>query len=85
MKPITPETYEKMNEEFIEKGEAFRIVVPTQEEIDEWRNRPPFVIHDYLDKNGQVFCEKTLLEKLWDEHYERVGREQQATDASTAD
>ena len=34
---ITPETYKKMNEEFEEEGLAFRIVVPTQEEIDDWR------------------------------------------------
>ena len=36
---ITPETYEKMNKEFEEEGMAFRIIVPTQEEIDEWRQR----------------------------------------------
>ncbi len=34
---ITPETYEKMNEEFEEEGLAFSIKVPTQEEIDDWR------------------------------------------------
>ena len=34
---ITPETYEKMNEEFEEEGLAFRIIVPTQEQIDEWQ------------------------------------------------
>ena len=33
---ITPETYEKMNEEFIEDGLAFSIIVPTQEQIDKW-------------------------------------------------
>ena len=36
---ITPETYEKMNEEFEEEGLAFRIIVPTQEQIDDWRQR----------------------------------------------
>ena len=36
---ITPETYEKMNEEFEEEGLAFRIIVLTQEQIDEWKNR----------------------------------------------
>ena len=36
---ITPETYEKMNKEFEEDGLAFRINIPTQEEIDEWRKR----------------------------------------------
>ena len=34
---ITPETYEKMNEEFEEEGLAFRINVPTQQQIDDWR------------------------------------------------
>jgi len=33
---ITPETYEEMNKEFVEEGLAFRINVPTQEEIDKW-------------------------------------------------
>ena len=35
---ITPETYEKMNKEFEEEGLAFRIIVPTQEQIDDWQN-----------------------------------------------
>ena len=33
---ITPETYEKMNEDFVEEGMPFSINVPTQETIDEW-------------------------------------------------
>ena len=33
---ITPETYEKMNKEFEKEGLAFRINVPSQEQIDEW-------------------------------------------------
>ena len=36
---ITPETYEKMNEEFEEEGLAFRIIIPTQEQIDDWRKK----------------------------------------------
>ena len=36
---ITPETYEKMNKEFVEEGLAFTIEVPTQEEINEWQKR----------------------------------------------
>jgi hypothetical protein len=35
---ITPETYEKMNKEFEEDGLAFRINVPTQKQIDDWKN-----------------------------------------------
>jgi len=36
---ITPETYEEMNKEFEEEGTPFTIKVPTQEEIDKWRQR----------------------------------------------
>ena len=36
---ITPETYKKMNKEFEEDGTAFRVTIPTQKEIDEWRKR----------------------------------------------
>ena len=36
---ITPETYEKMNEEFEEEELAFSIIVPTQEQINKWRQR----------------------------------------------
>ena len=35
---LTPETYEKMNEEFIREDTNFRWIVPTQEQIDEWQN-----------------------------------------------
>ena len=35
---ITPETYEKMNKEFEEEGLAFSIIVPTQKQIDDWKN-----------------------------------------------
>lgn len=38
-KKITPETYHKMNEEFEEEGLAFRIIVPTQEQIDNWTQK----------------------------------------------
>jgi hypothetical protein len=34
---LTPETYEKMNEEFIREDMNFRWIVPTQEQIDEWQ------------------------------------------------
>ena len=36
---ITPETYKKMNEEFEEQGLAFRINIPTQEQINNWLER----------------------------------------------
>ena len=40
---ITPETYEKMNEEFEEEGMPFSINVPTQETIDEWLQQTNFL------------------------------------------
>ena len=52
MPKITPETYIKMNEEFEREGTAFRIIVPTQEEIDnaigtqlptEFKPQPPMI------------------------------------------
>ena len=36
---ITPQTYIDMNEEFERNGDRVRIEVPTQEEIDKWRQR----------------------------------------------
>jgi len=57
---ITPETYEKMNEEFEEDGIPFRIGVPTQEAIDKWqedsRNFP------YIEAPPS----KDLIQEMWD-------------------
>ena len=39
IRKITPEIYEEMNKEFEEEELAFRIKVPTQEQIDEWMSR----------------------------------------------
>ena len=36
---INKKKKKKMNEEFEEEGLAFRINIPTQEEINEWRKR----------------------------------------------
>ena len=38
---ITPETYQKMEDEFREEGLAFTITIPTQETIDKWQNATP--------------------------------------------
>ena len=53
---ITPETYKKMNEEFEEEGLPFRIIVPTQEQIDKWRNESMII---YSNRNQE--CEKHNL------------------------
>ena len=47
---ITPETYKKMNEEFEEEGLAFRIIVPTQEQIDDWQQRNETEYHEELGR-----------------------------------
>ena len=60
---ITPETYEKMNEEFVEEGTMVRIEVPTQETIDKWKQwkvpdmhertiEPPDTVQDMWDAIG---------------------------------
>ena len=60
---ITPETYEKMNEEFVEEGTMVRIEVPTQEQIDKWKEwvdphmherttEPPDMVQDMWDAIG---------------------------------
>ena len=60
-KKITPETYEKMNEEFEEEGMAFRIVVPTQEAIDKWQEESKgyYIDYDHEPVN--------LIAKMWEE------------------
>jgi hypothetical protein len=49
MTDITPDDYIKMNEEFIKDGTPFRIIIPTQEEINISREKDkkcfPKVIH----------------------------------------
>ena len=55
---ITPETYEKMNKEFEEEGLAFTIEVPTQEEINAWKDEP----HRYFDPPPG----RDLVQEMWD-------------------
>ena len=69
MTKITPETYEKMNEEFIESDEAFRIVVPTQESIDKWQERSG-VYHNY------DYPKPDLVAEHWKRYNEAKGQEQ---------
>lgn len=57
---ITPEVYQKMQEEFIKDDLAFRITIPTQEEIDRWQAEipvptPPVHNHD-------------MVAEMWEEH-----------------
>ena len=54
MERITPETYEKMNEEF-EEGLAFSIIVPTQEEIDDWQQETKLnIVKNLVNKIAEL-------------------------------
>ena len=64
---ITPETYEKMNEYFAEHEPHFRVSVPTQEAIDTWHAQPEYYPAAAVESNGQIPCEKTLIDKLNEE------------------
>ena len=57
---ITPETYEKMNEEFVEEGTMVRIKVPTQEEIDKWKN---WIVPDQLERTVKP---TDMVQDMWD-------------------
>ena len=60
---ITPETYQKMNEEFIEDDIPFRIGIPTQEKIDAWQNATP--VHQPPAHSGDMVAE------MWKKHREQ--------------
>ncbi len=62
MERITPETYEKMNEEFVKDGTAVRIVVPTQEAIDKWLTASKVDIHTRNVKP------RDMVADMWAEH-----------------
>ena len=57
---VTPETYEKMNEEFIEEGTMVRIEVPTQEKIDKWKEWIDPHIHERTVKPTD------MVQDMWD-------------------
>ena len=57
---ITPETYEKMNKEFVEEATMVRIEVPTQEQIDKWKNwRDP-------DAHKRTVPPPDMVKDMWD-------------------
>tara|TARA_B100000902_G_scaffold184650_1_gene177195 strand:- start:249 stop:563 length:315 start_codon:yes stop_codon:yes gene_type:complete len=60
---ITPETYQKMEDEFREEGLAFSISIPTQEAIDEWYNAPalPYNTPEPVD----------MVAEMWKKHREQ--------------
>ena len=62
---ITPEVYQKMEDEFREDGLAFTITIPTQEEIDRWQAEipvptPPVHNHDMVAEAGEKHREAHL-------------------------
>ncbi len=59
MERITPETYEKMNEEFVKEGTPLRIEVPTQEAIDKWLNHKE-------DIHTKTVEPVDMVKEMWD-------------------
>ena len=57
---ITPETYEVMNEEFIEEDTMVRLTIPTQEEIDKWKNWKCPDMHERTVKPTD------MVQEMWD-------------------
>ena len=57
---ITPETYKKMNEEFIEGDTPFSIQDTTQEKLDEWQSQPspPYQTPEPVD----------MVAEMWKKH-----------------
>tara|TARA_A200000159_G_scaffold60285_1_gene55894 strand:- start:613 stop:846 length:234 start_codon:yes stop_codon:yes gene_type:complete len=62
---ITPEIYEKMNEEFEEDDIPFRIAIPTQEAIDEWQSKPPahYQTPPAVDMVAEMWAEHNRIEE----------------------
>ena len=72
MVKITPETYQKMEDEFREEGLAFTITIPTQDQIDDWKSQPPPHIN--------VVHEVDMVAEMWVKH--RKEQMQQILDAA---
>ena len=57
---ITPQTYIDMNKEFEEEGTMVRIAVPTQEEIDKWKN---WIVPDQLERTVEP---TDMVQEMWE-------------------
>ena len=57
---ITPQTYIEMNEEFEEEGTMVRIEVPTQEQIDKWKQ---WKVPDMHERTAST---PDMVQDMWD-------------------
>jgi|TARA_Y100000289_G_scaffold20657_1_gene19922 hypothetical protein len=57
---ITPQTYIDMNEEFVEEGTMVRIEVPTQEQIDKWKEWKEPKMHERTAPTPD------MVQDMWD-------------------
>tara|TARA_Y100000287_G_scaffold140830_1_gene115569 strand:+ start:4053 stop:4283 length:231 start_codon:yes stop_codon:yes gene_type:complete len=57
---ITPQTYIEMNEEFEEEGTMVRIEVPTQEQIDKWKQ---WKVPDMHERTAPT---SDMVQDMWD-------------------
>ena len=62
---ITPETYEEMNEEFVEEGTMVRIAPMTQEQIDKW------LAWKCPDMHERTTEPVDMVAEIWAEHRKR--------------
>ena len=62
---ITPETYEEMNKEFEEEGTMVRLVVPTQEDLDKWKEWTD------PDMHKRTVPPTDMVAEMWEKHNER--------------
>jgi hypothetical protein len=62
---ITPQTYIDMNKEFEEDGTPFRIVIPTQEEIDKHRSDTPIPqpVRHTVDMVAEIWAKHNKIEE----------------------
>jgi hypothetical protein len=62
---ITPQTYIDMNKEFVEDDIPFRISIPTQEAIDEWKSKPPehYKTPPAVDMVAEMWAEQHRIEE----------------------
>ena len=67
---ITPQTYIDMNKEFEEEGTMVRIEVPTQEQIDKWKEWIDPHMHERTVKP------RDMVQDMWDDIGGRPGEKE---------
>ena len=64
LEKITPDTYREMNKDYEERGENFRVKIPTQQEID--NRESVYIDYDYPKPD--------LIAGMWEEYNKKNGK-----------